>query len=151
MDKEKINDDFLITETIKRAKKGDREAARTVLEEVCASVDTGRQPDRRYLEYLSECFHLILDGKRTDMALGVENPDHRPSDSNLADRDANLAIEVMRQVRHGIKPGKAIAKVAKRTGLTRSVIAKAWRNKANKRAAEIYFETDDEEEAKSEK
>lgn len=128
--------------TVERAESGDTDAARYILQELCEAGEIDESPDPHYMRYLAKCIRSALDdGIKWNKALGLDHYG-RPKKRNLANRDINLAIEVMRRTNSGKwKVEMAIADVAKHYGVTTSVVNKAYRNPDNKAFARNYFAT----------
>ena len=118
----------MIAEAVRRARDGDPEAVALVLALFRSGVPGGNI-DQRVLEYLSDCFHLIIGGADADDIFHPKRPG-RPRED---ERDLMLATEVAlyrRNKKRGETLDDAFAYVAKQhsaEGVTTGIVEEAWR------------------------
>ena len=109
----------MVDNTIEMARRGDTEAARTILRWFCGAIaantdekgkphrkpsGTGTQINERILRYFGECFQKILDKSHTpDVALGLRKPPHREASRSLAKRNEDMALDMAVKIANGEK------------------------------------------------
>lgn len=149
---------LLVAKKIQDARKGDTDAAKWLLKEFCASVATGKDVKGKplrgpsglvnnvrpaVLDYLAECFQLILSGVKADKALGTKKGESgaplKPRNKTL-DRNVLLCAEVM-ALRNTVPKPKlrdAFRRVAsKHKGVSTRAVETAWKDKSANLAAEL--------------
>lgn len=156
MDKDSISQ--LVAEKIEEARKGDTDAAKWLLKEFCASVASGKDVKGKplrgpsglvnnvrpaVLDYLAECFQLILSGVKADKALGTKKSEsgapRKPKNKTL-DRNVLLCAEVMALRNTAPKPTlrDAFRRVAsKHKDVSTRAVEAAWKDKRANLAAEL--------------
>ncbi len=116
----------------KRARAGDIEAARSILDEFIGMFYAGNGSlagvHFHHARYLAEAFQRIIDGEQADTALGVKNsaPGRRQSDRTEQEKDA-IAAGVELLCRNGLSRSQAISALEVE-GFSKSKIQRALKD-----------------------
>ena len=130
---------FYIDATAKRARDGDKEAVLEILQDFSDAVEESSEPHRPYMEFLADAFKKILDGTSPKVALGLNNPRHRPKSSETESRNLEIALDVGIMIANGVEEKRAKYQAAARRDVSFDVAEKAYTAAKKGEGFDIYI------------
>ena len=87
--------------------------------------------------YFDFCFDLLLRGVPPEKALGLNNPRHRPKESEIAERDQKIYLEIFSLMQHDVTLFDAALELSEKYDLHESTIQNIY--SAKKKSNEKKF------------